>query len=150
MNHTNTKKIIVFGIIILTTLIGCTQTNKTSSSKNKTGSNEKPIFKFVSNSNDLEKGVDILQTNDEVSYHTFDFNKNLISYKSKTKNRSWNTFEFKIKKSKITESLLGLKGMEFDIDNSICFQIWVDTVGSIGYEFKNGQTLVFYGIQELE
>jgi hypothetical protein len=39
--------------------------------------------------------------------------------------------------------------MEFDIDNKSCNQVWISTMGNIGYELNNGQTLVFYGVQEL-
>ncbi|TVZ48647.1 hypothetical protein [Olleya sp. Hel_I_94] len=149
MNYTKTKSTKLLILITLTLLLGCTQTNKQNYQTNKTSGNKNAIFKYVSSSNDLENEVKILQTNKEISYHTFDFNKNLITYKSKTKNGNWKTFEFRIKQSNTKESLQGLKGMEFSIDNPTCFQIWVSTIGNIGYEFNNGQKLVFYDVKEL-
>lgn len=107
------------------------------------------IFKYSSNSNDLEDQYRILQTNNEITYHTFDFNKNMVTMKSQNKEGKWISHDFKIKRKRITESLTGAKGMEFDIDNPNCFQIWIDSVGSIGYEFKNGQKLVFYGVRQI-
>ena len=107
------------------------------------------VFKFVSNSNDLENQSKILQRNDEITYHKFDFKKNEITLKTPTTSGKWKTIQFKIDKAKIKESLLGLKGMEFDIDHKHCYQVWVSTVGNIGYEFDSGQKLVFYGVKEI-
>ena len=107
------------------------------------------IFNFVSNSNDLENDIKILRRNDEVSFHKFDFNKNEITVKSQTSSGEWKKFQLNIKKTKIKESLIGLKGMEFDINHEYCYQVWISTLGNIGYEFNNGQKLVFYGVQEL-
>lgn len=121
----------------------------TNSSNKKSYPTKKPIFKFSSTSNDLEDETRILQTNNEISYHTFDFSKNLISFKSQTKNGKWKTFHYKIKTKKIKESLSGLKGMEFEIDHQICHQIWVSSLGNIGYEFKNGQKQVFYNVSKI-
>ncbi len=146
-NITSIKHLITIGFIFI---IGCNHTNKSSQQRIKTNEKNALVFRFISNSNDLENEVKILQTTNEVSYHTFDFNKNLIIMKSQSQNGNWKTFEFKIKKSKTTESLLGLKGMEFDIENPNCFQVWVSTMGNIGYEFRNGQKLVFYGVIEIK
>lgn len=119
------------------------------SNRNENSSTGKPIFRFVSTSNDLENETDILQTNNERTYHTFNFNENTISMKTRTADDQWITHTFKIKKSSIKESLSGLQGMEFDIDNPRCRQIWVSSLGNIGYEFYNGQTLVFYDVKEV-
>ncbi|GAA3579740.1 hypothetical protein [Snuella lapsa] len=150
-----TRTIVKSTILLITTgitlLTGCIQTkNNTSLDSNETITNEKAIFRFSSNSNDVEDEVRILKTNNEISYHIFDFNKGIITMKSQSENGEWKTFEFKIKNFKVNEYLSGLNGMEFDIDSPMCFQVWVDTLGSIGYEFNNGQKLVFYGVQELE
>jgi hypothetical protein len=39
--------------------------------------------------------------------------------------------------------------MEFEIDIPKCYQIWDSSMGNIGYEFINGQKLVFYSVQEI-
>lgn len=117
---------------------------------NYTTENEgKPVFKFKSYSNDLENEIEILQTNNEITYHTFDFNKKLISFRTQTKGGDWKTFEFKLEKSVMVESISGLRGMEFEINNARCYQIWISSLGNIGYEFTNGQKLVFYEVQEI-
>lgn len=57
-------------------------------------SQEKPIFNYKSLSNDLENEIEILQTNNEISYHTFNFNTNTIKFKSQSENGTWKNFEF--------------------------------------------------------
>lgn len=39
---------------------------------------------------------------------------------------------------------------EFDIDNKACRQVWISGIGDIGYEFNNGQRLVFYGVTQIQ
>tara|TARA_B100000809_G_C14833587_1_gene421976 strand:+ start:241 stop:360 length:120 start_codon:yes stop_codon:yes gene_type:complete len=39
--------------------------------------------------------------------------------------------------------------MEFDIDDPAVYQVWVSSMGNIGYELTGGKTLVCYGVQEL-
>lgn len=49
----------------------------------------------------------------------------------------------------MVESISGLRGMELEINNARCYQIWISSLGNIGYEFTNGQKLVFYEVQEI-
>ena len=150
VNCTNRKSTEILLIIALTLIIGCDNTTNSSKQRIKTDKKNEFVFNFTSNSNDLENEVKILQTNNEITYHTFDFNKNLITFKTKNKRGHWDTYEFKIKRKIVKESMIGLKGMEFDIEHPQCFQVWVSTMSNIGYEFKNGQKLVFYGVKEIK
>ncbi len=150
MNNTNTKRTSTLIAISFLLAMGCTNTSKSSKHRNKTDKNNEFIFNYVSDSNDLENDIKILQTNTEITYHTFDFNKNIITFNSKNKKGKWISFEFKIKRKIVKESLIGLKGMEFEIEHSDCSQVWVSTMGNIGYEFNNGQKLVFYGVKEIK
>ncbi|MEZ4802049.1 MAG: hypothetical protein R2797_04695 [Gelidibacter sp.] len=116
---------------------------------NRDVSNEFPVFKFSSTDNDLEKGAKIIKTNVELSYHTFDFGNQLISLKTKHANGYWEISKLKLKKSKIIESISGLRGMEFEVESAYCYQVWVSSIGNIGYEYYDGTTRVFYGIIEI-
>ncbi len=147
MWRTNTKTLFIPLISILVITFSCNQTKDSPINQNKTYKNfDKPIFYYKSTSNDLENSVDIIQTNNEVSYHTFDFNKNLITLKSKTEKGDWKLFEYPFLDYRTFDN----KSMEFDIDSPICNQVWISSMGNIGYELKNGQKLVFYEITQLE
>lgn len=105
---------------------------------------QKPIFRYVSSNNDLENSVEIIKTNYETTYHTFDFNTNTITLQAPSGDGKWKTFKYRFTHQRTLPNSV----MEFDVDHPACYQVWVDAVGSIGYELTNGQKLVFYDIKK--
>jgi len=105
------------------------------------------ILKFSSSFNDYEDQVNILQTNIETSYHTFDFDNKIITQKLPLRNGGWKTTQFRW--TKITEPYPN-GYIEFDIVNDKgIYQIWKDAAGSIGYEFYNKTKLVFNDVKRI-
>lgn len=113
----------------------------------KSTSKSKNIIKFISTYNDFENSTDILETNYEISYHTFDFDNKTVTMELKQKNGGWKVATFKWKKVKEPYN----NGyVEFDIVNDKgVYQIWRSSMSNIGYEFYNNTKLVFYGIQRV-
>lgn len=105
---------------------------------------QKPIFEYVSSTNDLESETEVLKTTDETTYHTFNFNTNTIALMAPDDNGNWKTFKYRFTDYRSLSNGV----MEFDVDHPACSQVWVDAMGSIGYELTNGQTLVFYDVQK--
>jgi len=106
----------------------------------------KPILKYSSTSNDLENESIILKRNDELSFHTFDFNTNTITVELEKSDNTWDTWVFDF----ISFERLANGIIEYKIDNKACHLIWVTNFGTIGYEFNNRQKLVFYETKQVE
>ncbi len=139
------KKLVFLVILITTSLNLHSKPSKTSTTLNKTIVQDNAIIVYSSTSNDLEDEVRILKTTNELTHHIFDFNKNTITMVT-YKGDDTISVEFKITRARILSNNI----KEFDIDNKACRQVWVSGIGNIGYEFNNGQTLVFYGIKQIQ
>ncbi|PIE50513.1 MAG: hypothetical protein CSA38_02635 [Flavobacteriales bacterium] len=148
------KVFAVLSALVLFTIYASTNDNKKESNSNKNNyskvGRDLKIFKYVSSNNDFEQGDKIVKTNIETTYHTFDFKKKIITFKSQSRTGDWLTFEYKMKNERVVEGLSGLKGLEFDIESPVCHQVWVSSMGNIGYELVNDQTLVFYDVKEIK
>jgi hypothetical protein len=108
----------------------------------------KNILRYKSTFNDYENETDIIETNYEVSYHTFDFDNKTITMKSRLKSGKWKTFTFKW--TKITEPYDN-GYIEFNIVNDKgIYQIWRSSVNTIGYEFYNKEKLVYNDVIQIK
>lgn len=105
-------------------------------------------LRFRSTNNDFEDEMEILQTNYEISYHTFDPNNKTITMRSKLKNGQWKNFTYKW--TKVVEPHNN-GYFEYSITNDKgVYQIWVSAAGNIGYEFYNKTKLVYYDVQQID
>lgn len=108
----------------------------------------KNVIQFNSTFNDFENSTEIVKTNYEISYHTFDFDNKTITLKSKTKTGNWKTFVFQW--TKITEPYDN-GYIEFTIKNDKgVYQIWRSSMNNIGYEFYNKTKLVYYDVKQIK
>ena len=151
IHHFNYQKNWVIAIIIITVLvvIGVIIDNNSISNSNSNYDNapkkEKSVYKFRSTYNDLEDSKDIIKTNREITYHTFDFNKMTVTQRGQTKSGEWVDLTFPMK-SFMQEGVTYV----ITVDNKGITEIWFSPImNNLGYDFFNGQRIAFYGITQL-
>ncbi len=108
--------------------------------------NSPTILKYRSTNNDFENESEILKTNNETTFHEFDFNNKTITMKNPTKADKWQILVFSWTNVKNLDNGI----IEFSIKNDKgVHQVWRSAANNIGYEFYNGTKLVFYDVSRI-
>jgi|GEM_PF-2263221 len=97
--------------------------------------------KFKSSFYDKEKNNIILNTNHEVTYHTIDFNKGIVTQKSKLDGK-WIEFKYPINgfyKDGVTNVII--------VNDMGVNEIWFSSATlSLGYDYMDGSRIACYGL----
>lgn len=113
----------------------------------KTSKKEETLFKFKSYSMDYESKGEIVESNEEITYHTFDFENLQITQRS----RSFSTGQWKT--VKIPMKSFYLDGVTYVIrtDYKGISKVWFSPIiNNLGYDFYNGDRWAYYDIERLE
>jgi ribosomal protein S27E len=153
-NNNQKKWAIAIIIIVVLVVIGIIIDNNSNSSSNSSSysnynndlNKEKSVYKFSSTYNDLEDSKDIIKTNRELTYHTFDFNKKTVTQRGQSKSGQWVDLTFPMKSFRQEGVTYVIK-----VDYNGITEIWFSPImNNLGYDFYNGQRISFYGIKQLD
>lgn len=100
---------------------------------------------FKSYLNDIEQNYQVLQTNRELTYHTFDGYTNTVTVTAKSKSSGeWSQYEFKF--HSVYEDGTDII---FVCKDQAVKEIWLSPdTGTLGYDYFNGQRHTYYELEE--
>jgi len=101
-----------------------------------------PTYMFMSTLNDLEDEYRIIKTNNELTFHTFDFENETIKIEAKRADGSWKIVRLPMKSVSRDRSTYIIK-----VNQDGFSEAWFSPMmNNLGYDFHNGQRLAYYGI----